>query len=556
MSFRARLTIGFLAVAVIPVLVLGFFVRREMTGRLSAQYERRVDALAGVVERDLAAERDAIRAALAPIADRMTDDTRFRRAAVDGMADERRYLLDYAGVAMRLAGLSMLQIQDADGRIISSGHFRNDYDRVDAQLPVLLSRAPGGAALVRARTPESTFLALAGADSVVVGRKRFWLVGGIEAESGLLGRLSRGEDMRVTLVLPGDSVVAGGGAVARTLFVPVIGEAGMQTASIRVSHDVGELHALRASIDRWILIAVLLTGVAAVLLGGITAARIGQPIVELARQAGSVHLDRLDANFTTNRRDEVGVLQRSLGAMVARLRESAAALRDAERRATLGEIARQVNHDIRNGLTPIRNVFRHLDEQSAVDPASLPRVYNERRETIDSGIAYLETLASNYARLARRGGKPRTNLADVVRGVVSSRAGTPAVRVRAEGPDVFVNADPVALRRIVENLVSNAIDSIQNGDGQVAVFTAAVGDVRSGRVRLTVTDTGAGIAPELQEKIFSDFFTTKPDGTGLGLSIVRRMVMDLDGTIALESEPGRGSRFVIELPAAAPEVKE
>jgi signal transduction histidine kinase len=88
------------------------------------------------------------------------------------------------------------------------------------------------------------------------------------------------------------------------------------------------------------------------------------------------------------------------------------------------------------------------------------------------------------------------------------------------------------------------------------VFTAAVGDVRSGRVRLTVTDTGAGIAPELQEKIFSDFFTTKPDGTGLGLSIVRRMVMDLDGTIALESEPGRGSRFVIELPAAAPEVKE
>jgi signal transduction histidine kinase len=555
MSFRARLTIGFLAVAVIPVLVLGLFVRREMTGRLSAQYERRVDALAGVVERDLAAERDAIRAALAPIADRMTDDTRFRRAAVDGVADERRYLLDYAGVAMRLAGLSMLQIQDADGRVISSGHFRNDYDRMDPQLPLLLSRAPGGAALVRARTPESTFLALAGADSVVVGRKRFWLVGGIEAESRLLGRLSNGEDMRVSLVLPGDSVTADDG-VARTLDVPVIGEAGMQTASIRVSHDVSELHALRASIDRWILIAVLLTGVAAVLLAGIIAARIGQPIVELARRAKSVDLDRLDADFATNRRDEVGVLQRSLGAMVARLRESAAALRDAERRATLGEIARQVNHDIRNGLTPIRNVFRHLDEQSAVDPASLPRVYNERRETIDSGIAYLETLASNYARLARRGGKPRTNLADVVRGVVSSRAGTPAVRVRAEGPDVFVNADPVALRRIVENLVSNAIDSIQNGDGQVAVSTAAVGDVRSGRVRLTVTDTGAGIAPELQEKIFSDFFTTKPDGTGLGLSIVRRMVMDLDGTIALESEPGRGSRFVIELPAAAPEVKE
>ncbi len=508
-----------------------------------------------MVERDLAAERDAIHAALAPIADRMTDDTRFRRAAVDGVADERRYLLDYAGVAMRLAGLSMLQIQDADGRVISSGHFRNDYDRMDAQLPVLLSRAPGGVALVRARTPETSFLALAGADSVVVARKRFWLVGGIEAESRMLGRLSRGEDMRVTLVLPGDSVAAGD-VVARTLTVPVIGDAGMQTAVIRVSHDVSELNALRTSIDRWILIAVLLTGAAAVLLAGITAARIGQPIVELARRAESVDLDRLDADFASDRRDEVGVLQRSLGAMVARLRESASALRDAERRATLGEIARQVNHDIKNGLTPIRNVFRHLDEQATVEPTSLPRVYGERRATIDSSIAYLETLAWNYAKLARRGGKPRTNLGDVVRGVVSSRSGAPALKLRAEGPDVFVNADPVALRRIVENLVSNAIDSIHNGDGQVTVSTAAVGDVRTGRVRLVVTDTGSGIAPELQEKIFGDFYTTKPDGTGLGLSIVRRMVMDLDGTIALDSEPGKGSRFVVELPAAAPEVKE
>ena len=375
MSFRTRLTIGFLAVAVIPLLTLGYFVRREMTGRLSAQYERRVDALAAVVEHHLAAERDAIGAALAPIAERMKDDTRLRRAAVDGAADERRYLLDYAGVAMRLAGLSMLQIQDEDGRIISSGHFRNDYDRVDAQLPVLLSRAPGGAALVRVRTPETTFLALARADSVAVGRRRFWVVGGIEAESRLLGKLSRGEDMRISLVLPGDPVEAGG-AVVRTLDVPVIGDAGVQAASIRVSHDVGELRALRASIDRWIAIAVLSTGVAAVLLAGFIAARIGRPIVELARLAGSVDLDRLDGDFTTGRKDEIGALSRSLGAMLARLREGAADLREAERRATLGEIARQVNHDIRNGLTPIRNVFRHLDEQAQAEPALLPRVYN------------------------------------------------------------------------------------------------------------------------------------------------------------------------------------
>ena len=553
MSFRTRLALWFLAGAVVPVLVLGFFVRSEMTTRLTAQFERRVDALAGVVERDLATERDGIRAALAPIADRMADDTRFRRAAVDGIADERPYLLDYAGGSMRLAGLSMLQIQDESGRVISSGHFRNDYDRIDAELPERLRVAPGGAALVRVRTPASAFLALAGADSVVVGRKAFWIVGGIEAETRLLDRLARVDAMHVTLALPGDSAVTAA-AVARELAVPMITERGIETATIRVSHDLDEVRALRAGIDRWIAIAALLTGGAALLLASVIASRISRPIVELADKAGRLDLDRLDADFDTARRDEVGVLSRSLGAMTARLREGAVALRDAERRATLGEIARQVNHDIRNGLTPIRNVFRHLDEQAEVEPLSLPRVYNERRATIDASISYLETLAANYARLSRRGARPRTNLGELVRGVVAGRAAPPSLTIRAEGPDVFVNADPLALRRIVENLVGNAIDSIANGNGSVTVATAAVGDVRSARVRVTVADTGAGIAPELHERIFDDFYTTKPDGTGLGLSIVRRLVMDLDGTIAMESEPGKGSRFVVELPAAAPEV--
>ncbi len=554
MSFRTRLTLNFLAVAVVPVLVLGFFVRHEMSQLLSVQYERRVHALSEVVEEDLAMERDAIRAALAPIADRMQDDIRFRRAVVDGAPEERRYLLDYAGVAMRLAGLSMLQIQDADGRILSSGHFRNDYDRVDASLPRLLANAPGGAALVDTRTPSADFLALAGVDTVTVGDRRLSVVGGIEARSLLLGRLSRGDELRVTLVLPGDTVAAGG-EVARTLDVPVISSEGMQMASVRVSHDVSELERLRRSIDRWTAIAVLLTGAAAVLIAGFIAARTGRPIAALAAQTQSIDLGRLDGDFTTTRSDEIGVLQRSFAAMVARLRESAVALRGAERRATLGEIARQINHDIKNGLTPIRNVFRHLDEQASEDPSSLARVYGERRATMDAGISYLETLAANYAKLSRHGGRSRTNLGEVVRSVVMAHTGAPGIDVRAEGTDVYVNADPVALRRIVENLVSNALQSLENGSGRVTVATAAVGEVENGRARLTVADNGAGIPPELQTRVFDDFYTTRPDGTGLGLSIVRRLVMDMDGTIALESEPGKGSRFIIEIPAAEPEAE-
>ena len=86
--------------------------------------------------------------------------------------------------------------------------------------------------------------------------------------------------------------------------------------------------------------------------------------------------------------------------MTERLRNSSARLREAERRAAVGDLARQVNHDIKNGLAPIRNVLRHFSQVARQDPALLPAVFEERKGTLDSSVEYLETLARNYARLS------------------------------------------------------------------------------------------------------------------------------------------------------------
>ena len=111
-----------------------------------------------------------------------------------------------------------------------------------------------------------------------------------------------------------------------------------------------------------------------------------------------------------------------------------------------------------------------------------------------------------------------------------------------------VLGDPLSIRRVLENLVKNAIDSLEPDGGEVAVSTEVVDGEAGRRVRVVVADTGVGMSREQREKIFDDFYTTKDGGTGLGLSIVRRLVMDLDGSIEVESEPGRGSRFIVELP--------
>ena len=130
-------------------------------------------------------------------------------------------------------------------------------------------------------------------------------------------------------------------------------------------------------------------------------------------------LDRLDVDFDPGT-DEVGRLSRLLGDLAARLRTSTARVREAERRATVGELARQVNHDIKNGLIPLRNVMRHLAQVAQDEPGALPAVYSERQQTVDSSIAYLETLATSYQRLSptpsRRNCDLNALITDVVRG--------------------------------------------------------------------------------------------------------------------------------------------
>lgn len=282
------------------------------------------------------------------------------------------------------------------------------------------------------------------------------------------------------------------------------------------------------------------------------AARISRPIGQLADQTRGLDLDRLDVTFDVDRRDEIGDLARLLDAMMERLRASIVRLREAERRAAVGDLARQINHDVKNGLTPIRNVLRHLEEVARERPQELVGVFHERSPTLEQGIAYLEGLSANYARLTpalRRGASDLNGIAaDVAKGAA---AGTSVVTTRLAPNLPPVAGDPLAVRRIVENVVGNAVESLPDGEGNVVVATECVqGQPPGGSVRVTVTDTGKGMSREELEQAFQGFYTTKAGGTGLGLSIVRRLVMDLGGTLRVVTEPGAGSRVVIDLPAA------
>ena len=313
------------------------------------------------------------------------------------------------------------------------------------------------------------------------------------------------------------------------------------------------LRTLLRSADSWFLATAAGTGITALVLAVWVSSRISRPLAALAEKTAVLDLDRLDVEFDEGT-DEVGTLSRLLGDLTARLRTSTARVREAEHRATVGDLARQINHDIKNGLIPLRNVMRHLSQVERDDPAALAAVYVERRTTVDSSIAYLETLATSYARLSRPSDRRDCDLHPLITEVVRAAQWHDHVEVvtRLTASPPRVVGDPIALRRILENLTANAVDSLESKPGRVTVSTEVLKRDGDAVIQVIVADTGRGMSSEETGKIFNDFYTTKAGGTGLGLSIVRRLVMDLHGTLAVESTPGKGTRIIFEIPAAKP----
>jgi len=569
MMLRTRMLLAFGVVVLIPLALLAFGLRYEMTRRLSDEYQVRVDRVVAVIQEDLRRGSADVSVRLASLKAALVNDNRFRAAAVGGGESDRNYLLDYAGSAMRLTGLSMLQIEDEDGRIVSSGHFRNEHGRVEAglseALAATLKNSPNDVALVTTRLPEGEFLSVVRSETLQLGGRTFTLIGGTAVDESFLTHLARDRTIVVSLTYPGGGFSSESGqesatdAAVGTQEIPLIriGSSGsfeVSTARLQVTQSLAPLRDLQRRVDSWFLMTAVSAGIAALLLGVWLSSRISKPLADLAAKTAVLDLDRLDVRFGGGT-DEVGSLSRLLGDLASRLRTSTARVRDAERRATVGDLARQINHDIKNGLIPLRNVIRHLEQVEKDEPASLPSVFADRRPTVDASIVYLETLATSYQRLSpnlvRRDCNVNALVAEVVRAEQGRDRAEFTINLQPNLPTV--SGDPIALRRILENLTVNAVESLESKPGRVSVSTETVerdNDRDNGRrVRITIADTGRGMSREEAGRIFNDFYTTKEGGTGLGLSIVRRLVMDLGGAVSVESEPGKGTRIVVDIPS-------
>ncbi len=222
----------------------------------------------------------------------------------------------------------------------------------------------------------------------------------------------------------------------------------------------------------------------------------------------------------------------------------------AQKVAAWREVARRLAHEIKNPLTPIQLCAQRLQRQFAGSPDPVRALVDECTGTIVGEVESLKTLVDEFSQFARMPAPRRvhTDLHDLLRGTLTLYEGLfRDVRIETLFAVVLpaVRLDPDQIRRVVINLLDNAIEAM-NQHGRIVVET--VYEPGASTVRLVVADNGPGIPAEERDKLFMPYYSTKKRGSGLGLAIVRRIVAEHGGTIEAADNPPRGTRFTVDLP--------
>jgi two-component system nitrogen regulation sensor histidine kinase NtrY len=233
-----------------------------------------------------------------------------------------------------------------------------------------------------------------------------------------------------------------------------------------------------------------------------------------------------------------------------------------QRMAAWREVARRIAHEIKNPLTPIQlsaqRIRRRFRARVADDPSE-SKVFDECLDAITSQVDSLKLLVdefSNFARLPTATPAP-DDLNRIVRDAVASYAGTDRVTFVTDlDPELpIVEVDREQMRRVLTNLIDNAIAAVWRCEKAGRVELRSLYDAALQSVRLEVSDDGDGIRAEDRRRVFEPYFSTTEKGTGLGLAIVSRIVADHRGYIRVQDNEPSGTRFVIELPAPRFEIE-
>ena len=276
-------------------------------------------------------------------------------------------------------------------------------------------------------------------------------------------------------------------------------------------------------------------------------ARITKPLSLIQDRLKNMRLGKRNESIEWQSNDEIGSLVTEYNRMVNELSDNTERLAKSEREGAWREMAKQVAHEIKNPLTPMKLHVQHLNRLWK----DLPHEeFEERLQRISSSlIEQIDTLSSIATEFSNFAKMPDpiiedVDLVNVLRNCVElySNENSAAVTLQSEYNTVLIKADKDQLLRVFNNLIKNAIQAIpENRKGKVTIGLT----YENNAFVVRIEDNGKGISENDREKIFIPNFTTKNSGMGLGLAMVKKIVEGMNGSIWFESQPDKGTCFYI-----------
>lgn len=334
-------------------------------------------------------------------------------------------------------------------------------------------------------------------------------------------------------------------------YVPVIDAAGREYAYLNIPYFTSQSK-LQEEIANF-LVTIINLNAFIFLIAGIIALFITNSITRsfsfISEKMKAVNLEKINEAIDWQRDDEIGELVKEYNKMVAKLDESAVALAKSEREGAWREMARQVAHEIKNPLTPMKLSLQYLQKSIKNNSDNVRELTANVAQTLVQQIDHLNHIAGEFSQFANIG-NPQNEIFDlneVIKLVSQLHSIDDRMRISWNpGPvPVMVNADRTHMNRLFTNLILNAMQAVAE---ERIVHINIDEEMNGNKVLIKVQDNGSGISDELKSKIFTPNFTTKTSGTGLGLAMSKGIVEQAKGNIWFETQAGEGTTFFVELP--------
>ena len=336
-----------------------------------------------------------------------------------------------------------------------------------------------------------------------------------------------------------------------SIYTPIKDESGEPYAYLNIPY-LNTQKELNQEISNFLVTLICLNAFIFVIAGAISVLltnRITGSFTLIAGKMKDINLGRANEEIIWNTNDEIGALIIEYNKMVKKLDESAQALAKSEREGAWREMARQVAHEIKNPLTPMKLSVQYLEKAIQDKHPNVGALSEKVSATLVEQIDRLAKIASDFSRFANIGNVnievfDVNELLELLINLYSTNTRLHIVFNRPAHPAI-ISADRTQINRLFTNLFQNAIEA---SEGKSSIPIIINEEIDANKLLISVIDEGVGISADMHKKIFTPNFTTKTSGTGLGLAMCMGIVEKANGKIWFETVEGKGTTFHVLLP--------